>query len=169
MSDGGSKVETSLGTVRSDEARTLVETEYTALREEIATGLATIRAIETAVLGGTGALVAWLLANPAIRTYAWLLPLALVAAAGARALVDYRSVRLVGEFIRRRELVLGLSSGESPAAEATKGEDERIQGDVSDRLAAELLAQAAQIQVNVTHGEVTLSGTVDTPDARHRA
>ena len=49
------------------------------------------------------------------------------------------------------------------------GEDERIQGDVSDRLAAELLAQAAQIQVNVTHGEVTLAGTVDTPDARHRA
>ena len=47
--------------------------------------------------------------------------------------------------------------------------DERIQGDVSDRLAAELLAQAAQIQVNVTHREVTLAGTVDTSEARRRA
>jgi osmotically-inducible protein OsmY len=50
-----------------------------------------------------------------------------------------------------------------------EGEDERIQGDVSDRLAAELKAQAAQIQVNVTHGEVTLAGTVDTSEARRRA
>jgi osmotically-inducible protein OsmY len=48
--------------------------------------------------------------------------------------------------------------------------DERIQGDVSDRLAAELPAQAAQqIQVNVTDGEVTLAGTVDTSEARRRA
>jgi osmotically-inducible protein OsmY len=50
-----------------------------------------------------------------------------------------------------------------------EGEDERIQGDVSERLAAELLAQAAQIQVDVKHGEVTLAGTVDTSDARRRA
>jgi osmotically-inducible protein OsmY len=50
-----------------------------------------------------------------------------------------------------------------------KEEDERIQGDVSDRLAAELPADAAQIQVNVTHGEVTLAGTVDTSEARRRA
>ena len=50
-----------------------------------------------------------------------------------------------------------------------EGEDERIQDDVSDRLAAELKAQAAQIQVNVTHGEVTLAGTVDTSEARRRA
>jgi osmotically-inducible protein OsmY len=50
-----------------------------------------------------------------------------------------------------------------------KGEDERIQGDVNDRLAAELPSQAAQIQVNVTRGEVTLAGTVDTSEARHRA
>jgi osmotically-inducible protein OsmY len=51
-----------------------------------------------------------------------------------------------------------------------EGEDERIQGDVSDRLAAELLGQAAQqIQVNVTHGEVTLAGTVETSEARRRA
>ena len=51
-----------------------------------------------------------------------------------------------------------------------EGEDDRIQGDVSDRLAAELPAQAAQqIQVNVTDGEVTLAGTVDTSEARRRA
>jgi osmotically-inducible protein OsmY len=48
-------------------------------------------------------------------------------------------------------------------------EDERIQSDVSDRFAAELPADAAQIQVDVTHGEVTLAGTVDTSEARHRA
>ena len=50
-----------------------------------------------------------------------------------------------------------------------EGEDERIQGDVSDRLAAELKAQAAQIQVNVTHGEVTVAAPVDTTEARRRA
>jgi osmotically-inducible protein OsmY len=50
-----------------------------------------------------------------------------------------------------------------------RDEDERIQGDVSDRLAAELPADAAQIQVDVTRGEVTLAGTVDTAEARRRA
>ena len=41
-----------------------------------------------------------------------------------------------------------------------KSEDERIKGDVSERLAGELSADAAQIQVDVKHGEVTLAGTV---------
>jgi osmotically-inducible protein OsmY len=50
-----------------------------------------------------------------------------------------------------------------------KSEDERIKGDVSERLAAELPADAAQIQVDVKHGEVTLAGTVDTPEARRQA
>jgi osmotically-inducible protein OsmY len=50
-----------------------------------------------------------------------------------------------------------------------RGEDERIQGDVSERLSSELPDDAAQIQVNVTHGEVTLAGTVDTSEARRRA
>jgi osmotically-inducible protein OsmY len=49
------------------------------------------------------------------------------------------------------------------------GDDGRIQGDVSERLTAELPDDAAQIQVNVTHGEVTLAGTVDTSEARSRA
>jgi osmotically-inducible protein OsmY len=51
----------------------------------------------------------------------------------------------------------------------TEGEDERIQDDVSERLAAELPEDAAQIQVEVTHGEVTLAGTVDSSGARGRA
>ena len=51
----------------------------------------------------------------------------------------------------------------------TGGEDERIEGEVSERLAAELRAEATQIQVNVTHGEVTLAGTVDSAPARQRA
>ena len=51
----------------------------------------------------------------------------------------------------------------------TTDEDERIQAYVNDRLAAELPDDAAQIQVNVTHGEVTLAGTVDTSEARRRA
>jgi osmotically-inducible protein OsmY len=51
----------------------------------------------------------------------------------------------------------------------TTNEDERIQADVNDPLAAELPADAAQIQVDVTRGEVTLAGTVDTAEARRRA
>ena len=51
----------------------------------------------------------------------------------------------------------------------TEDADERIQGEVSRRLAAELPAEAAQIQVDVTHGEVTLAGTVDTSESRRRA
>ena len=50
-----------------------------------------------------------------------------------------------------------------------KSEDERIKGDVSERLAGELSADAAQIQVDVKHGEVTLAGTVDTSEARRQA
>jgi osmotically-inducible protein OsmY len=50
-----------------------------------------------------------------------------------------------------------------------RDEDQRIEGEVSERLFAELPADAGQIQVDVTHGEVTLAGTVDTSDARRRA
>jgi osmotically-inducible protein OsmY len=46
----------------------------------------------------------------------------------------------------------------------TMREDERIEGDVNERLSTELPDDAAQIQVNVTHGEVTLAGTVDTSE-----
>jgi osmotically-inducible protein OsmY len=51
----------------------------------------------------------------------------------------------------------------------TKNEDERILGDVGERLSAELPADAGQVQVDVIHGEVTLAGTVDTSEARRRA
>jgi osmotically-inducible protein OsmY len=50
-----------------------------------------------------------------------------------------------------------------------RGEDERIQGDVSERLSSELPDDAAQIQVDVTRGEVTLAGTVDTAETRRQA
>ena len=50
-----------------------------------------------------------------------------------------------------------------------EGEDKRIQDDVSERIAADFPAQAGQIQVDVTHGEVTLAGTVDTSEARRPA
>ena len=51
----------------------------------------------------------------------------------------------------------------------TTNEDERIEGDVSERLSSELPDDAAQIQIDVTRGEVTLAGTVDTAEARRRA
>ena len=50
-----------------------------------------------------------------------------------------------------------------------EGEDERLQGEVSDKLATELPGEAEQIQVEVTRGAVTLAGTVDTSEARRRA
>jgi osmotically-inducible protein OsmY len=50
-----------------------------------------------------------------------------------------------------------------------KREDERIRADVSERLSTELPDDAAQMQVDVMHGEVTLAGTVDTPEAWHQA
>lgn len=50
-----------------------------------------------------------------------------------------------------------------------KREDERIRADVSERLSTELPDDAVQMQVDVTHGEVTLAGTVGTSEARRRA
>jgi osmotically-inducible protein OsmY len=50
-----------------------------------------------------------------------------------------------------------------------RDQDQRIEGEVSERLSAEVPADADQIQVEVTHSEVTLAGTVDTPEARRRA
>jgi osmotically-inducible protein OsmY len=50
-----------------------------------------------------------------------------------------------------------------------RDEDERIEGDVNERRSTELPDDAAQIQVNVTHGEVTLAGTVDTSEAWRQA
>jgi osmotically-inducible protein OsmY len=50
-----------------------------------------------------------------------------------------------------------------------EGEDERLQSEVSEQLAAEVPGEAEQIQVDVTRGTVTLAGTVDSSEARCRA
>jgi osmotically-inducible protein OsmY len=55
------------------------------------------------------------------------------------------------------------------AEDENRRPDERIQDEVSERLAAEPDLSAASIQVNVTDGEVTLAGTVDSAEIRHRA
>lgn len=47
--------------------------------------------------------------------------------------------------------------------------DERIREDVSDRLTDDWLVDASNIEVTVLGGEVTLSGTVDSRQAKHRA
>ena len=47
--------------------------------------------------------------------------------------------------------------------------DERIQDEVSERLAAEPGGAMEQVQVDVVDGEVTLAGIVDSPEARRRA
>jgi hypothetical protein len=47
--------------------------------------------------------------------------------------------------------------------------DQRIQEDVSDRLYDDSYVDASEIEVGVSNGEVTLSGTVDSRSARCRA
>lgn len=47
--------------------------------------------------------------------------------------------------------------------------DERIREDVSDRLAEDPYVDASDIEVGVANGEVTLTGTVDSRQARRRA
>jgi len=47
--------------------------------------------------------------------------------------------------------------------------DERIREDVSDRLTDDPRVDASEIEVNVSGSEVTLSGTVDSREARRRA
>ncbi|MEZ0167094.1 BON domain-containing protein [Microvirga sp. TS319] len=47
--------------------------------------------------------------------------------------------------------------------------DERIREDVSDRLTDDPFVDASEIEVSVSSCEVTLSGTVDSREAKHRA
>jgi hypothetical protein len=47
--------------------------------------------------------------------------------------------------------------------------DERIKEDVSDRLTDDWYVDASEIEVTVNNGEVTLSGTVDSRQAKRRA
>jgi osmotically-inducible protein OsmY len=44
-----------------------------------------------------------------------------------------------------------------------------VDGEDRRQDAAEMDADAAEIQVNATHGQITLTGTVDSPRARQRA
>jgi osmotically-inducible protein OsmY len=50
-----------------------------------------------------------------------------------------------------------------------KRSDSRVQEDVNDRLAEDPYVDASEIEVSVSGGEVTLSGTVDSRQARRRA
>jgi osmotically-inducible protein OsmY len=47
--------------------------------------------------------------------------------------------------------------------------DDRVREDVNDRLADDSMVDATEVEVNVSNGEVTLSGSVDSRDARRRA
>ncbi len=48
-------------------------------------------------------------------------------------------------------------------------DDTRIQDDVEIELRSQLAEEGEQVQVHVVNGEATLTGTVDTDDARARA
>jgi hypothetical protein len=84
----------------------LIESEYQATRNEIATQLAAIRTLEAGALAGVGALLAWLYTHPDVVWEAWLLPVALIVATGLRAWSLHKSVQLLGEFIQGREVAL---------------------------------------------------------------
>lgn len=62
--------------------------------------------------------------------------------------------------------------GQSHRGRGPKGHqrsDARIEEDVNDRLTDDPRLDATEIQVQVTKSEVTLTGTVDSRDARRRA
>jgi osmotically-inducible protein OsmY len=50
-----------------------------------------------------------------------------------------------------------------------RGSDERAQAEARDRLRAAGIGEEAPIQVHIVGGEATLTGTVDSADARARA
>jgi osmotically-inducible protein OsmY len=67
---------------------------------------------------------------------------------------------------RRRDQERG-HYGKGPRGYARS--DERIREDVNDRLTDDWQVDASEIEVNVSNGEVTLSGTVNTRDEKRRA
>lgn len=71
-----------------------------------------------------------------------------------------------GEDRRRYEAYRG-ARGLGP--KGYKRSDERISDDVHQRLADDVWLDASSINVSVSGGEVTLSGTVDSREAKHRA
>ena len=65
-----------------------------------------------------------------------------------------------------------LDEARSHSGRGPKGyirSDERIREDVSDRLTDDWLVDAGNIEVAVANGEITLSGTVDSRQAKRRA
>jgi osmotically-inducible protein OsmY len=61
----------------------------------------------------------------------------------------------------------GRHRGRGPKGYARS--DERIREDVSDRLSDDPEVDASEIEVSVANGEVTLTGTVESREARRRA
>jgi hypothetical protein len=79
-------------------------------------------------------------------------------------------------FVGHNEYIEAVTDGETGAGEhrgrGPKGyrrSDERIREDVSDRLTDDSWLDASNIEVSVDDGEVTLSGSVDSRDAKRRA
>ena len=71
---------------------------------------------------------------------------------------------------RRRERdkqLAGQHRGKGPKGYSRS--DDRIKEDINDRLSDDVFIDASEIEVTVTQGEVTLSGTVDTRSAKRRA
>jgi len=63
----------------------------------------------------------------------------------------------------------GSNSHRGRGPQGYKRSDERIADDVHDRLTEDHYLDASDISVSVNDGEVTLSGGVDSRDAKHRA
>lgn len=79
-------------------------------------------------------------------------------------------------FIGHNEYLEAVTDGDTGRGEhrgrGPKGyrrSDERIREDVSDRLTDDAWLDASNVEVTVNDGEVTLSGTVDSRDAKRRA
>ena len=95
------------------EIECLVESEYQAIRGEIASQLVAIRNLEAGAVAGVGAMLAWLYANPDVPLIAWATPPALVVATGLRAFTFANGVKLLGTFIRERETALASADERS--------------------------------------------------------
>ncbi len=68
---------------------------------------------------------------------------------------------------RRREDMRGEHRGRGPKNYTRS--DDRIREDVNDRLSDDPFVDASEIEVQVSGCEVTLSGTVDSREAKRRA
>jgi hypothetical protein len=67
----------------------------------------------------------------------------------------------------RRPGITGMHKGKGPRG--YQRSDERIRDDINDRLADDSFIDASDVEVNVRNSDVTLSGTVESRDAKRRA